>query len=441
MTRFALDRARLRRWGGRLAAFGLAQGGIQAIGMVAGLLAARLLSVEGYAQYALLVATATAITVVGDSGIGSQVVAIGGRHMPDASRLGGLLHTARLYRNVIAGALSVAVGPLLAWLLLQNGAGIATSLALTTITIGTVFITLNGSLYRALLQLMYEFGVMQRSGLASAVIRLIGVVALIPFAALSVFAPTVGNGVATGVQTIWLRFRTRRMLDLGDRTISPGDTAEMKRAVRRLLPLNLVVVAQSQGASFLLGALGATTALAGVTAVSRYGLIFGLLSTIVGQVLSPAFARSKGSTAEIGRRYAMVLLGVFAGASAIYLVAALARVPLLSLLGPQYSHLTAEFLIVNAGSVLGALAAGAGTMNLSRGWTGGSWIMAPATIVWFTAGYLLLDLSTETGAAIFMATGALPGLITAAFQAGSGIRRKEGVEPIEREPVHDTPAD
>ncbi|WP_286214839.1 oligosaccharide flippase family protein [Demequina sediminis] len=391
--------------------------------MLAGLLAARLLTIDAYARYALAIAVVTAVTVVGDSGLGSQVVAIAGRYMPDTSRISGIYGLARSYRTWISATLSVVSAPILVTLLLRNQASVAEASAIAALVIATVFLSLNGSLVRSVLQLDYQFRSIQISGLAAAMVRLAGSALLVPLAVLGALLPTLANAVAAGVQWIWMRKTVVERFDLGSGSISADDRTEMRRALRRLLPLNVVLVAQSQGASLLLGALGATSALASVTAISRYGLLFAFVSTVAVSVLAPALARTNSGHRAVVRRYALVVGAISLTTMAMLGLIWALRDPLLALLGTQYTGLSREFLIVSVGSAVAATAAGISGMNLARGWTGGSWMMAPTTAIWFAWGFTMLDLHSTTGAAVLMATSALPSLATAVAQAAFGLKR------------------
>lgn len=409
-------------WLRRLGEFAATQGVIQIIGMVAGVLIARWLPVESYAKYALATAFITAITVVGDSGIGSQVIAIGGRYSPVQERLPALMRQAHRVRLVISGAISAVAAPALFIMLLRIGAGWAESLMLSVLVIATVYISLQASLYRSAMQLLFEFRAVQTSGVVSSSARIVGALAVAPWPQLGAVVPTAANAIAMGIQAQWLNAVLRRLTGSAVTALSAEDKSEMTAAAKRLVPLNLVLVAQNQGTGMVLGALGATVALAEVTAVSRYGIALTLIPTVVISVLGPVFARTPANSGLVVKRLLGFILASAAAVALATAVLALAWEPLLALLGSNYESLRLEYWIVTAGTAVASVATVLSGLNLNRGWTAGSWIMAPSAVLWLAGGSLALDVTSTLGASVFMALSSLPVVVTAGFQTLLGLR-------------------
>jgi len=419
-----------RPWARRLGSFGTAQIGTQILGLLAGILVARLLSVEEYAYYALAIAFLTSINVASESGLSSQVVAISGRRMPDVTGFGSLFRTATRYRRRVASLFSFFGAISLFLLLLLNHATIATASLMTLLVVGCIFASVTVSLRSAALTVLYHYRPVQYANLGAASARLAGAALLFPFGSLGAILPLAATWLASMGQGLVLRRAMERQIDLTDTGGHPQDAVELRRAMSRLLPVNLILVAQSQGVSMLLGALGATVVLAQVNAVSRYTLVFGFVSAIVVTVLGPALARSRLTRRILFGRY-LSLVGLTIAVLAVLLLAMEVFAPfLLGLLGSKYSGLGFEYTILNIGGAVGAVAATCTGFNLARGWTSGSWLMFPATGVWLLLGLVTLDVTTSAGASFFIATSYLPTLATAGLQALLGFRNsKETYSP------------
>ncbi|GAB2698815.1 O-antigen/teichoic acid export membrane protein [Microbacterium marinum] len=410
-------------WAGRLGIVGLGQISMQLIGLCAGILVARLLSVDQYAYYALAIAFLTSINVTSESGLSSQVVAIASRRMPDRTGFGGLFALANRYRRRIALAFTAAGAPTLYILLTLNGADIATAASLVAVVVLTIFSAISVTLASSSLSLFYRFGPIQAAGIAASVGRLAGSALLIALSTVGALVPLMANWLSTLGQSVALRRSLSREVDLNDKRQRGDDALELRRAIARLLPVNLILVIQSQGVALFLGVVGATVVLAQVTAVSRYTLVFGFVSTILVSALAPGFARYRRSASRT-----LALYGALVGCATAVLAAALAVMQiaapfLLGLLGDSYQGLQAEYAILNLGGAVGAVGAAATGFNLARGWIRGAWLMIPATIVWAVLAFTLADVTTAIGASILIATSYLPTLATATLQATLGLRR------------------
>src|SRR5215469_17962754 len=113
---------RLKRWAAVFIEFSLVQGVVQLVGVITGIAVVRLLTTEEYGLYTIANTMLGALVVLGDGGIGSATLGIGGRVWQDAARLGRVIHTARGAVSELRNVVGVPVAVAVIWLLARNGA-------------------------------------------------------------------------------------------------------------------------------------------------------------------------------------------------------------------------------------------------------------------------------------------------------------------------------
>jgi hypothetical protein len=105
----------------------------------------------------------------------------------------------------------------------------------------------------------------------------------------------------------------------------------------------------------------------------------------------------------------------------LLLTAALKDVILL-VLGPAYSHLSTELMIVAGVSGIGFIATVAGELNKARAWVIHSWLLIPAVLATQAAALCFLDVSRLRGALLFGMVSMIPSVLVALYQGWIGFR-------------------
>ncbi|MGH9537913.1 MAG: hypothetical protein ACRD3H_08310, partial [Terriglobales bacterium] len=279
----------VQRWLPVLVKFTSVQAIVQAMGFAAGILIVRGLPKREYAFYTIGNTMLATILMLADSGISSALTAIGGRVWQDGRRLGSLLTTAMQLRRQLAILTVAVVVPVLVWLLVQNGAN-------ALVTAGLVIAVLAGSglelitrVYAVALRLRSEVRQIQNQALVAAFVKLaaVGIALFIFFNAIVAIA-TVVLGYA--VQFWMLRRWVSREID----TSAPGDPAlrsEIIAILRRQGPHSIYYCLQGQITVWLISVFGNSENVANVGALGRLVAAFALLSSVMIEVVLPAFAR------------------------------------------------------------------------------------------------------------------------------------------------------
>ena len=130
MIRRALHRARV------VGSFAFAQGAVQLIGFLSGILLVRHLDQREYAYFTIANTMQGTINVLADIGISIGLVSIGGRVWQDRRRFGQLIQTGMRLRRMLAPISIVIVTPILYLMLVKNGASTGYALALIGVVLG-----------------------------------------------------------------------------------------------------------------------------------------------------------------------------------------------------------------------------------------------------------------------------------------------------------------
>ena len=367
-------RQRLLSWAWSGLETTVAQGAVQALGLGAGVLIIRFLSPREYAFYTIATAGLGMMSVLTDGGIGSSVLALGGAVWQDKVRFGVVIASGiSLRRQFSRFALALGI-PLMVVLLRRQGATWTESVLVALSVVPVFQATVTGHLLEAVPRLHQTLRSLQLLQMAGGAGRLVLVAAVVPLWPLA----TLANLVAAIPQ--W--YMNRRLRIVADSRVDwrgPG-TAEvagrMMSQVRRTLPGAIYYAFSGQLSVWLISLFGRSESVAAVGALGRPAIIFTVLGIAFNALAVPRFARiPAGQHHHVRARYFQSQLAfVLVCALLLALLAALAG-PVLSVLGPHYTGLQHELVLMG---LAGSIATGAGaaySLGAARG------IVAPAAVV------------------------------------------------------------
>jgi len=137
LIRLALHRARI------VGNFAVVQGVVQLIGFCSGILLVRWLDQREYAYFTIANTMQGTISLLADIGVSVGLVSIGGRVWQDRHRFGELINTGLSLRKRLGAIAIVAVTPILASMLLKNGAPISYTALLIAIVLAGISVELS----------------------------------------------------------------------------------------------------------------------------------------------------------------------------------------------------------------------------------------------------------------------------------------------------------
>jgi O-antigen/teichoic acid export membrane protein len=391
-------RQRLRRWTGILSAYFSTQALTQLLGIAAGLVFVNFMPVTEFALYTLATSVLTFFAFLTDLGSSNSLLHFFRRTAAEGTPFAPYYAAVLTLRRAVflIGVAAVAVVfPLLAR---QRGFSTGDALLTTAGIVLAVWFQISSSLRLLALRLEDRYGLSYRAELAGAGLRLLLALGMVAITLLEAWLGVLAAATATAL-TATIARPARRAASAG------AELAPYRRQILRYLlptlPSALYFAVQGPLVVWLAATFGGTRNIAEVGALGRLGLVVGVFSGLVGVVFVPRLARITDDRLYL-RRY--LEFGSCLAAIAAALLAAAWSVPelLLWLLGPHYSGLHRELLLVVAGASLGLLDGYAVAVNLARSWT--RWQgLAVATLAAAQLVLVLnLDLSTTMGVLGFL---------------------------------------
>jgi O-antigen/teichoic acid export membrane protein len=357
--------SRLKRWTGIFAYFFTAQGLVQASGLLAGLLFVNFLPLEEFALYTLASSALVTLAFLTDLGSSSALL-----HFFHRSRTEGLEYAPyaaavfSLRRRLFFVGGPLAVVALLVWGRERQFPALSLGIA-ALCALAASWFQISGTLSVLSLRLENRYSESYRAEIGGSLARLALAGALIAlgwhFGTSALATAVVGAAI-----TSWLSAGGRPVLAVPREAL-----AQARRAVVRYLgptlPGALYFAVQGQFVVWLAAGFGGTTNLAQVGALGRLGLLMGLFSGLIQVVFLPQLVRIAD---ERLFRWRYAQFGAFLACLALALFAAAALFPrlFLLLLGPKYSGLDHELLLVLATSGFSLLGGYAVGVNNARSW-------------------------------------------------------------------------
>jgi hypothetical protein len=189
------------------------------------------------------------------------------------------------------------------------------------------------------------------------------------------------------------------------------DREAMRGFIRSQAPNAVFFCLQGQITIFLISIFGRqVSSIAEVGALGRLAMIFAVLSNLLSNVFTPAFARCQ-SLRKLGWQYAVIVGGVTCFSLAIIAAAAFFPRQFLFVLGGKYAHLERELLLMVAGAVLTVMASTLWSLNTAKAWVAGSWLYIPLTLATQLALIPYTDFSSVTGVLTFNLISTIPSLL------------------------------
>lgn len=382
---------------------------VQCVGFASGILLVRSLAQSEYAYFTIANTMQSTISVLADIGISIGLVSIGGRVWQDPHRFGQLINTAHALRRKLALVALVIVTPILYVMLVRNGASIPYTLALIAVSLLGLVAQLRLGVLNVVPRLRSDISKIQTIDFFGALARLLVLVCL------AFLFLNAGVAVAVGSAAFFLQYWMLRRYAAGVIDMHAPENAEDRTAMlgftRNLAANTIFFCVQGQITIFLISFFGSrTTSVAEIGALGRLAMIFAILGQLLTNIFIPAFARCH-ALPRLRLQFGAIVGCVAAFSAAIILAAAFLPTQFLFALGPNYSHLHRELLLMVAGTVLNVMTGTLWFLNAAKAWIAGAWLYIPLTIATQIALIPFTDFSSVTGLLIFNLISTIPNLL------------------------------
>jgi O-antigen/teichoic acid export membrane protein len=400
-----------------LARFTTLQTAVQAIMAVSGFLIIRVLSKSEYAAYTIAASFQTLLNSLTDCGVGTGLNAIGGRVWQDAARLNGLVAASLRLRGYLA---SIAI-PLTVisavFLLRKNNVSWITTVALAMCVIGTIWGTFLTTIYATPLRLRSIYATVQKFELLGATLRLM-LIAALAFIFLNAVAAILVTAIALTVQGLLLRKQAIKILGEEVRE-NDADRRALVALIKKQAFTTIFFAYQGQITIWIISIFGSTEKIADVGALTRLAVVFGIVSSVLGGLVAPTFARCE-SLKRLGRLFAFALVSYLVAAGLLFFCSFTFPREVLWILGGKYMSLTHEVPLLVTSAIIGGLTGVIHTLSWSRGWVWHMWIIPFVTLLVQIIAVRFLPLNTVAGVLEFSIISAVPWLLVTSYMATRG---------------------
>ena len=386
-------------WGKLISITGGAQALVQGIGLLCGILVIRLLPVQEYAWYTITNTMLGTMTVLADGGISAGIMAQGGKVWKDKVKLGVVLATGLDLRKKFAiGSLLLTV-PMLFYLLLHHMASWLLAILILFSLVPAFFSALSDAVLEIVPKLHQDIPALQINSIKVSLGRLI-----LSAISLFFFPFTFVAILAGGIPRIFGNFGLKKIATGFASKDQVPDTevrSLILKSVKRILPGAIYYSLSGQITIWLISVFGSSSSVANVGALGRLAMVLSVLSSLLGTLVIPRFARLSDHSNKLLNRYLQINLGLVLLGLITIVIVFLFSTQALWILGPNYSNLKTEFVLCIAGSYLGLMAGSLFTLNASRGWTIHPVISIGVNLLAIIIGITLINISTLRGLFIF----------------------------------------
>lgn len=348
---------------------------ILGLAFCSGLLIIHILPPEDYALYIIAYSFLTTIIVITDSGIGSAVLAEGGKVWEDSTRLGRVITTGLELRkrfSLVAIAISL---PTMALFLAHHGASWKQITLIELAILPLIYIQLSTDLLGVAPSLHQRISELQNIEFKATFLRfalvLISLFTL-PYVAVVIFV----TGIATCYKLWNLRRISNSICDLSQ----PTDKVvkrNLYKVTKRMMPNAIYTCLSGTLSIWLISIFGNTESVAEVGAIERIARLLLVVMALFYLIIEPRFARLTESNPSLLRtRFLQIHFASWLVGAAIAFSIYLFPEPLVYLLGSHYENLTYEIQL--RGLVMGLVFVANTTSSLA---SARAWIVPPVPLI------------------------------------------------------------
>jgi len=375
-----------------------AQGLIQILGLLSGIIIVHLLPTNEFAFYTLANTMLGTMTVLADGGISAGVMASGAKVWQDRAKLGVVVNTGLMLRRKFAVYSLIVSLPILFYLLRHNGATLLFSILTILSIIPAFYAALSDNLLEIASKLHQDITRLQKNQIAAGLGRFIMIsisVFLFPWT----FIAILGNGIPR----TWANWRLKKIsAEYADPT-QPSDPVIRKdilSMVRRILPGSIYYCFSGQIVIFLVTIFGSTHSIAQAGALSRLTMVLSVFTMVNSALIIPRFARIPAISKLIFNRYIQIQLILLLLSGFIVGVVYLFPAQVLWVLGSRYANLRTEVVLNVAVSCINLIAGICFSLNSSRGWAINPVVSISLNVLSIIIGVIFIDVSTLKGVLI-----------------------------------------
>lgn len=339
---------------------------VQVLGFLTGVLLVRLIPEKEYAFYTIVNTMLGTMTILADGGVGTGVIAYGGKVWQDKYKLGQVLATGISLRKVFSIISLVVTLPILAYLLYVQKAEWWQIAIMIAALIPAFLAAVSDSILEIVPKLQQDLKPLQVNQLVVTVGRFILSVAgafFFPFT----FVALLANGIPRMYGNIQLRKISSKFVDT-EAKANPEVRKSILAVVKRRMPEAIYYSFSGQITIWLLSLMGSTSSVAQIGALSRISLITTSFTMVLGMLVIPRFARLPEDKTVLFKKYVQGFSMAFGALLLMLVVLWLSSDLVLMAFGKEYEGLNNELVFYFIGAAIAILANFTYSLFSSRGW-------------------------------------------------------------------------
>lgn len=339
---------------------------VQVLGFLTGVLLVRLIPEKEYAFYTIVNTMLGTMTILADGGVGTGVIAYGGKVWQDKYKLGQVLATGISLRKVFS-VISLAVTlPILAYLLYVQKALWWQIVIMIAALIPAFLAAVSDSILEIVPKLQQDLKPLQVNQLVVTLGRFVLSVAGVFFFPFT-FVALLANGIPRMYGNIQLRKISSKFVDT-EAKADPEVRKSILAVVKRRMPEAIYYSFSGQITIWLLSLMGSTSSVAQIGALSRISLITTSFTMVLGMLVIPRFARLPENKSVLIKKYAQGFCMTFGALLLMLCVLWVSSDLVLMAFGKEYQGLNNELVLYFIGAAIAILANFTYGLFSSRGW-------------------------------------------------------------------------
>jgi O-antigen/teichoic acid export membrane protein len=413
--------SKIKYWTKLLTKFLSVQVLVQALGFVSGIVLIRSLSKEEYGYLTIANSMQSMMNGLADSGISIGISEIAGKVWNDKYRFGQVIQSALELRKWLALISTSIITPIMIWVLLRNNISTTSAILITIAILIELYFYLESSVLETVPRFYSKIKTIQNLDIVFAVTRLI-LLGVGYFTFLNSVIAAFISTIASACRTILLRRVANQEIDVKVEK-NLDYQKNILSIVKNFIPNSIFYTFQGQISILLISIFGNTQNIAEIGALSRFSMIFALVTPIMSSIAFPAFSRCQNQSLLKLRYWQIVLANILFGIVLIG-ISYFFSDQILWILGTKYSGLSSEFTLVVLLGTVGHIGGVMWGLCCAKGWIKNMWLEIPIKLSVQIILLLFMNLSNIKEVILFGIFSYVPSLILVAMIAYQNLRVK-----------------
>ena len=413
--------SKIKYWTKLLTKFLSVQVLVQALGFVSGILLIRSLSKEEYGYLTIANSMQSMMNGLADSGISIGISEIAGKVWNDKYRFGQVIQSALELRKWLALISTSIITPIMIWVLLRNNISTTSAILITIAILIELYFYLESSVLETVPRFYSKIKTIQNLDIVFAVTRLI-LLGVGYFTFLNSVIAAFISTIVSACQTILLRRVANQEIDVKVEK-NLDYQKNILTIVKNFIPNSIFYTFQGQISILLISIFGNNQNIAEIGALSRFSMIFALVTPIMSSIAFPAFSRCQNQSLLKLRYWQIVLANILFGTVLIG-ISYFFSDQILWILGTKYSGLSSELMLVILLGTVGHIGGVMWGLCCAKGWIKNMWLEIPIKLSVQIILLLFMNLSNIKGVILFGIFSYVPSIILVAIIAYQNLRVK-----------------